>query len=128
MVRQLTPPGFDHAVRFQNIDLRKNALDGAIRNKLIYCAIHVFNARVHDRRGYCVFGESLCCFLEEFRCSVCFEGVTQSPRENATREVIGNRVKVHATAIEQSNDGCIDMSILIRLRRSQVHGTDLLHR
>ncbi|MBU6172881.1 MAG: hypothetical protein KGQ60_03710 [Planctomycetes bacterium] len=61
MVRQLTPPGFDHAVRFQNIDLRKNALDGAIRNKLIYCAIHVFNARVYDCRGHSPIGKPLRC-------------------------------------------------------------------
>ncbi|MFN7888802.1 MAG: hypothetical protein ACK5OC_00805, partial [Pirellula sp.] len=70
---------------------RKDALDGAIINKLVYCAIHVFNALVHDRRGHITISKSLRCFVDEFLCRNWFECFIQEPSENAEREVVDNQ-------------------------------------
>ena len=49
LVFQLTPPGFDHAVGFDDVDLRPNPFDRAVGLKSVDIGVHVFDSRVHHR-------------------------------------------------------------------------------
>ncbi len=71
------------------------------QKQAIYSAIHVFaTPESITCRGHSPIGKFLRCFLEEFRGHTGFESVIQSPCENAAREIIEDRVKVDAAAIE----------------------------
>jgi hypothetical protein len=119
VVLHAAPPGLDHRIREADLDLGDDALQETGRNQDVDGPVLVLDASVGEHGWYEGGAVDRLAGIDEERDRVGWiEAVEQSPREDTAKEVVDDRVQVHAAVVEEADQSRIEMPSLVRLHGS----------
>ncbi len=118
-----SPPGFDHGVRKGDLDLGEETAEPAESEEGVHLAIDILDTRVGEDGGRCaVRGKVGGRFEEHVASGLWFEAKGGLPGEDSAGVVVYDCVQVDARAIEEPEDGDIDVPVFVGPCRPQSQG------
>ncbi len=114
LVAQRTPECFDHGIAETDLDLGKHTAADPVGHQLVDSGVDVLHARIGDG-GWRVV-EILGGLLQDFARRCGCEPFRKAPRQDPAREVVDNGMQVAFRVIEKSDDGDVDVPVLVGVR------------
>jgi len=115
-------PAYSWRAPGSDLHLGENAAQSAESEQCVHLAIDILDAGVGDDGGRVVRGKIGGGFEEHVAGGLRFEAKGGLPGEDAAGVVIDHRVQVDTRAIEESEEGDIDVPVFVGLRRPQSQG------
>src|SRR5208283_1329793 len=118
-VLQRAPPGFDQGIGEADLDLGEDAAQLSKSKQVVDLLIDVLDARVGDHSGAAtILGEVLRCLGKDLTGGLWFQARGEFPGENSAAEIVQERMQIRARAIEQLDDGQVDVPIGVWFARA----------